>query len=166
MPIGLDPLCLPAPCSWYSHQLKAKVASPLFLLSTFLFSFSPHYVVCQLTSHLQLHKALGITFILLITYVCQHHIPPPIHTHALSQTHAVGLRFGGSYDTIQIHLAAYSGEVCFALSYFPQKSRFSLPSSFDPHGTGGLCQQSCVLAWGPSRPWRCHSLLSVIAGVA
>lgn len=80
----------------------------------------------------------------------------------------MGLRFWGSYDTIQILLAAYSGKMCFAQSHFPQKSRFFLPSSFDPHGTGervrgGLCQQSCVSAGGPCRPPLCHSLLFVNA---
>lgn len=57
--------------------------------------------------------------------------------------------------------------MCFAQSHFPQKSRFFLPSSFDPHGTGGggggLCQQSCVSAGGPGRPPECHSLLFVNA---
>ena len=92
----------------------------------------------------------------------------PIHTtaHTHTHTHTEGLRFRGSYDTIQILLAAYSREMCFAQSRFPQKSRFSLPRSFDPHGTGGLCQQSCVSAGGPSRPPRCHSLLSVTARAA
>ena len=141
------------------------------MLSTFsFFPFSPLHDLCQLTSHLQLHKAFGTTFISLITCVCQLHICPftqlltQKHTH--THTHTEGLRFRGSYDTIQILLAAYSREMCFAQSRFPQKSRFSLPRSFDPHGMGGLCQQSCVSAGGPSRPPRCHSLLSVIARAA
>lgn len=76
----------------------------------------------------------------------------PIRTTALplSFTHirAAGLWFSGSYDTIQILLAAYSREMCFVRSYFPTKSRFSLCCSFDPHGTRDLCQQSCVSAGG------------------
>ncbi len=168
---GLDPLCLPASCNLPAHDnppteaaVKPKVASPLFMLSSVFFSLL--HVVCQLTSHLQLHKAFVTTFISLITCVCQLHICPftqslslslsltrtHIHTHTHTHTHTVGLRFWGSYDTIQILLAAYSREMCFAQSHSPQKSRFSLPSSFDPHGTGGLCQQSCVSAEGPGGP--------------
>lgn len=146
--------------------MKPKVASPLSLLSTFLFFL--FFISRQLTSHLQLHKALGTTFISLITCVCQLHICPFAKLLSLSFTHirAVGLWFWGSYDTIQILLAAYSREMCFVRNYFPPKSRFSLPCSFDPHGTGGLCQQFCVSAGGPGGPPRCHSLLSVIAEAA
>lgn len=138
--------------------MKAEVASTLFCCPPSL--FSPFYVLCQLTSHLQLHKALGTTFISLITCVCQPAPYLPIHTH--THTHAVGLRFQGSYDTIQILLAAYSKEMCFAWSYFPQKSKISLPSSFDRSTWHrGLCQQSCVSAGGPSGPPRCQSFLDV-----
>lgn len=44
-------------------------------LTTLPPSPSLHFnVLCQLTSHLQLHKAFGTTFISLITCVCQLHI--------------------------------------------------------------------------------------------
>lgn len=139
--------------------MKPKVTSPLLMSSTFFCSPSLHFTSCvSFTSHLQLHKAFGTTFISLITCVCQLYIWPltqPLslyQTHTHTHAHTVGLRFQGSYDTIQIVLAAYSREMCFVLSHFPQKSRFSLPSSFDPHGMGGLCQQSCVSAGGPGRP--------------
>lgn len=50
--------------------------------------------------------------------------------------------------------------MCFAQSHFPQKSRFFLPSSFDPHGTGGdgvegglACVNSLVFQLeGPADP--------------
>ncbi|KAK9513225.1 hypothetical protein VZT92_026775 [Zoarces viviparus] len=49
--------------------------------------------------------------------------------------------------------------MCFVQSYFPQKSRFSLPRCFDPHGTvevewgGGACVNSLVFRLeGPADP--------------
>lgn len=91
----------------------------------------------------------------------------PIRTTALplSFTHirAAGLWFSGSYDTIQILLAAYSREMCFVRSSFPTKSRFSLRCSFDPHGTRGLCQQSCVSAGGTAD---CQDVIELISGTA
>lgn len=91
----------------------------------------------------------------------------PIRTTALplSFTHirAAGLWFSGSYDTIQILLAAYSREMCFVRSSFPTKSRFSLRCSFDPHGTRGLCQQSCVSAGGTADR---QDVIELISGTA
>lgn len=91
----------------------------------------------------------------------------PIRTTALplSFTHirAAGLWFSGSYDTIQILLAAYSREMCFVQSSFPTKSRFSLRCSFDPHGTRGLCQQSCVSAGGTADR---QDVIELISGTA
>lgn len=83
---------LQSPCIRHFYQLKAtvkpKVASPLLMLSTFFFSpFSPLHVLCQLTSHLQLHKAFGTTFISLITCVCQLHIWPSTQLLSPYQTH-------------------------------------------------------------------------------
>lgn len=138
--------------------VKPKVASPLLMSSTFFCSLSLHFTSC-VSSHL--------------TCSCTKHLAPLLspslhvfassisgHSHNCSlsitythtHTHTMGLRFQGSYDTIQILLAAYSREMCFLQSHFPQKSRFSLPSSFDPHGMRGLRQQSSVSAGGPSRP--------------
>lgn len=57
---------------------------PLLSFCRPLFFFSLSH---QLTSHLQLHKALGMPFISLITCVCQLHIYP----NALSFTHAFAL---------------------------------------------------------------------------
>ena len=61
--------------------------------------------------------------------------------------------------------------MCFAQNYFPQKSRFSLPSCFDPHGTGACVNSLVFQLEGPADPqgvthcsgsstamWRCHSL--------
>lgn len=87
------------------------------------------------------------------------------HTPPHAPLHSVGLWFWGSYDTIQI-LAAYSRKMCFALKYFPLKSRFSLPYSFDPHGTGGRRVVSTVLcfSWRACQTPTALSHCSVMAG--
>lgn len=178
MSTDLDLLCHPAPSnlptchtftSWRQQwslkwPLLFSCRPPSFvpLLSTSRLVSASH-LTCSCTKHLA--PLLSPSLHVFASSISGHS-----HSRSLSitrtHTHTVGLRFQGSYDTIQIVLAAYSREMCFVLSHFPQKSRFSLPSSFDPHGMGGLCQQSCVSAGGPGRPPQCHSLLSVFAGAA
>lgn len=72
---GLSPLYavyLPLPLPTHPHPCPVlPCCSPHIHPS----SLPPHFnVLCQLTSHLQLHKAFGTTFISLITCVCQLHI--------------------------------------------------------------------------------------------
>lgn len=107
----------------------------------------------SISSHLHTHACM---------YACMH-----AHTHTDTHTlhgPAVSRQLWHNPDS----LSCLCRQMCFVRSHFPQKSRFSLSGSFDPHGTevGALCQQSYVSARGPSGLPQCHSGLSVINEVA
>lgn len=92
------------------------------------------------TAHISFAAAQSIrNHFYLAHYTC---LPAP-YLPILSHTHAAGLRFQGSYDTIQIHLAAYSREICFALSYFPQKSRFPCLAALIHMASGPVSTAVC-----------------------
>lgn len=87
--LSLDHLCFSAPCNnpesdTLTWKQQWRLKWPLLSFCHPLFFFSVSH---RLTSHLQLHKALGMPFISLITCVCQLHICP----NALPFTHAYAL---------------------------------------------------------------------------
>lgn len=183
MPIGLDPLCLPAPCNLPAYDTSTNWRQqwslnwPLLSLccppSFFLFFSTSRFV----SAHISLAAAQSIWHhFYLPHYMCLPAPYLPMHTTALSHTHihTVGLWFRGSYDTIQILLAAYSGEMCFAQSHFPQKSRFSPALRLWSTWHGGLVSTVLCFSWrarrtpkvsltalchcwgGLTTMWRCH----------
>lgn len=64
----------------------------------------------------------------------------------------MGLRFGGSYDTIQILLAAYAGQCVLCKAISLRSPDFACQAALIHMAQGGLCQQSYVSAGGASGP--------------
>lgn len=172
-PVG--PLCLPA-----QHNLPAYHTStnwrqrwglkwPLFMLPAFFLFLTLLSTSHLVSAHVSLAAAQSIWHhFYLAHYMC---FPAPYltihtrrHTHASTHTdthtHIMGLRFRGSYDTIQILIAAYAGKcvLCKAL----RSPDFPCQAALIHMAQGGLCQQSYVSAGGPVDPHSVtHSSLSL-----
>ena len=64
----------------------------------------------------------------------------------------MGLWFRGSYDTIQILLAAYAGKCVLCKTISLRSPDFPCQAALIHMAQGGLCQQSYVSAGGASGP--------------
>lgn len=143
---------------------------PPFVDLFFLFHHFTSYVSSHLTCSCTRHLAALLSPPL---HVFASSVSARLHTRSVWDTHTHKLWFQSQLWHNPDSYSCLEEGKCVLCSYFPQKSRFSLPSCFDPHGmvveqegSGGLCQQPCVLAGGPGCPPRCHSLLPVTAVAA
>lgn len=160
-PIG--PLCLPAQYNLPAYHTSTNwrqrwsIKWPLFMLSTLFFTLTLYFT--SSVSSLAAAQSIWHHFYL-AHYMC---FPAPyltIHTRrhtsasTLSHTHAhtMGLRFRGSYDTIQILLAAYAEKCVLCKAISLRSPDFPCQSALIRMAQGGLCQQSYVSAGGASGP--------------
>lgn len=161
-----------SPCISHFYQLKAavrpKVASLYAARFLFIFNLTLYFtssvgsrLTCRCTKHLAplLSRSLHV-FSSSISNHTHTQTHPRKHADTHTHTHIMGLRFRGSYDTIQILIAAYAGKcvLCKAL----RSPDFPCQAALIHMAQGGLCQQSYVSAGGPVDPHSVtHSSLSL-----
>lgn len=159
MPIGLDPLWLPAPCNLPAYDtstnwrqqwsLKWPLLSlccppSFFPLSLHFTSCVSSHLTCSCTKHLAPLLSPSLHVFASSISGHPHNCSLPIkHTH----THTTGLRFWGSYDTIQILLAAYSGEIVFCAEPFPSEVQIFLAKQLWSTWHGGLVSTVLCFSW-------------------
>lgn len=163
-PIG--PLCLPAQCNLPAYHTSTNwrqrwsIKWPLFMLSTLFFTLTLYFtssvsshLTCSCTKHLA--PLLSCSLHVFSSSISNHtHTRRHTSASTLSHTHAhtMGLRFRGSYDTIQILLAAYAEKCVLCKAISLRSPDFPCQSALIRMAQGGLCQQSYVSAGGASGP--------------
>lgn len=158
------PCCsMQSPCISHFYRLKAavrpKVASLyvvhflFFTLTLYFTSSVSSHLTCSCTKHLA--PLLSRSLHVFASSISNHtHTHTRRHTRASTntQTHTVGLRFRGSYDTIQILLAACAGKCVLCKAISLRSPDFPCQAALIHMAQGGLCQQSYVSAGGASGP--------------
>lgn len=153
------PSCsMQSPCISHFYQLKAavrpKVASLYavhFFFSFFFFSFSTSRLVSANISlaaaqsfwhHFYLAHYMCLPAPYLTIYTCTHSC-----THTRTHTRTMGLWFWGSYDTIQILLAAYSGKCVLCKAISLRSPDFPCQAALIHMARGGFVSTVLCFSW-------------------